>query len=314
MTAPFPYFGGKRRWAGFVWARFGDPEVYCEPFFGSGAVLLGRPGGAPRRREVVCDRDGFVANFWRAMQWDPDGVAREADWPTNQQDLSARHHWLLAWAGEHAARVERDAEFYDVRAAGWWAWGLSNWIGSGWSQPAGAVSLKGGSVFGGGVGVSAQRRRPAIRDSIGACGVQGARRLVPWFREIQERMRRVIVLNSDWRNAVTPTVLCQTPSRKLADAAVFLDPPYRTRRRKPGLYAHDAGDEVAAACWAWALDHDHLKIGYACLAGDVEVPPGWTFETLKLAGYQGRRGRAADAAREQVLFSPACQSQPELGL
>ena len=39
--APFPWFGGKSRVAHIVWDRFGNVPNYVEPFFGSGAVLLG---------------------------------------------------------------------------------------------------------------------------------------------------------------------------------------------------------------------------------------------------------------------------------
>ena len=41
LRAPFPWFGGKSRVAPLVWDRFGDVPNYVEPFFGSGAVLLG---------------------------------------------------------------------------------------------------------------------------------------------------------------------------------------------------------------------------------------------------------------------------------
>ena len=71
LTAPFPYYGGKSRHAKEVWKRFGNPDVYAEPFAGSLAVLLGRAN--PCRREVVCDLDGHIANFWRAMQAEPGG-------------------------------------------------------------------------------------------------------------------------------------------------------------------------------------------------------------------------------------------------
>jgi hypothetical protein len=47
IDAPFPWFGGKRKVAAEVWARFGAVENYVEPFFGSGAVLLGRPAPRP---------------------------------------------------------------------------------------------------------------------------------------------------------------------------------------------------------------------------------------------------------------------------
>ena len=45
LKAPFPYFGGKSRAAALVWPRFGVVRNYCEPFFGSGAMLLARPDG-----------------------------------------------------------------------------------------------------------------------------------------------------------------------------------------------------------------------------------------------------------------------------
>lgn len=66
LSAPFPYFGGKHRVAPLVWAALGDPHLYIEPFFGSGAVLLARPLAADfpgRRLEIVNDADGFVANL-----------------------------------------------------------------------------------------------------------------------------------------------------------------------------------------------------------------------------------------------------------
>ena len=62
LFAPFPYAGGKRRIAADLWERLGDPTVYIEPFAGSIACLLLRPGGAGDR-EIVCDKDGQIANI-----------------------------------------------------------------------------------------------------------------------------------------------------------------------------------------------------------------------------------------------------------
>ncbi len=78
LLSPFPWFGGKRRVAPEVWARFGQVSNYVEPFFGSGAVLLGRPQPFAGT-ETVNDKDGFLANFWRALAADPDQVAHFAD-------------------------------------------------------------------------------------------------------------------------------------------------------------------------------------------------------------------------------------------
>lgn len=132
LRAPFPWFGGKRRVADVVWRAFG-PEVanYVEPFAGSLAVLLGRPGGAGKI-ETVNDRDCYLANFWRAVTAAPDAVAAYADWPVNEADLHARHRWLVSELDTHRARMHSDADYYDEKIAGWWVWGLCQWIGGGW--------------------------------------------------------------------------------------------------------------------------------------------------------------------------------------
>jgi len=81
--APFPWFGGKRRVAPVVWRALGDVSGYVEPFAGSLAVLLRRPGGA-HGVETVNDKDCYLANFWRAVQRAPDEVAYHADSPVNE--------------------------------------------------------------------------------------------------------------------------------------------------------------------------------------------------------------------------------------
>ena len=131
--APFPAFGGKSRIAAEVWSRFGNVRNYVEPFAFSAAVLLKRPGG-PGAVETINDRNAFVTNFWRAVRSEPDAVAEHADWPVIEDDLHARHRWLVA-SDEAVARLDRvreDPEYFDAKIAGWWCWGACCWIGSGW--------------------------------------------------------------------------------------------------------------------------------------------------------------------------------------
>jgi len=133
LKAPFPWFGGKSRVAHLVWERFGDVPHYVEPFFGSGAVLLRRPDEP--RTETINDFDCYVANFWRALQKRPRAVAAYADWPINEADLHARHVWLVEQkANGFRERMQNEPEYFDAKIAGWWAWGLSCWIGSGWCE------------------------------------------------------------------------------------------------------------------------------------------------------------------------------------
>jgi len=129
MKAPFPWFGGKSRVAHLVWDRIGNVPNYVEPFFGSGAVLLERPW--PAETESVNDLDCMVANFWRALQHEPDAVAGYADNPVNEADQHARHLWLCS-AEEFRERMKTEPEYYDAKVVGWWVWGQCIWIGAGW--------------------------------------------------------------------------------------------------------------------------------------------------------------------------------------
>lgn len=129
LTAPMPYFGGKRRVAEEVWRRFGNTPVYVEPFFGSGAILLARPH-APKI-ETVNDIDCYVVNLWRAVAADPAGVAFHACNPVFEADLHARHLWLVNEGKRHIEKCITDPEYYDVKVAGWWVWGMGCWIGGG---------------------------------------------------------------------------------------------------------------------------------------------------------------------------------------
>ena len=132
---PWPWFGGKSDAAPHVWEALGDVDHYVEPFAGSLAVLLRRPHVANRtyHSETVNDADGLLVNAWRAIAADPDAVAEAASWPVSEADLHARHLALLAWRAAGAAeRLMGDPAYYDARVAGWWAWGQSCWIGSGW--------------------------------------------------------------------------------------------------------------------------------------------------------------------------------------
>ncbi|MEM4722080.1 MAG: DNA adenine methylase [Candidatus Methanomethylicaceae archaeon] len=129
----FPYFGGKSKIAHIVWSLLGDVDHYVEPFFGSGAVLFLRPGWHRRGIETVNDNNVFIANFWRAIKDNPEGVARHANWPVNEADLTARHIWLVKYGLPLLrSKIFGDPDYYDAEIAGWWVWGISQWIGGGW--------------------------------------------------------------------------------------------------------------------------------------------------------------------------------------
>jgi hypothetical protein len=132
---PWPWFGGKSDAAEHVWSALGDVEHYVEPFAGSLAVLLRRPRPCNRAyfSETVNDADGLLVNAWRAIQLSPDATAEAASWPVTEADLHARHLAILRWRAERdVERLMGDPAFHDPVIAGWWIWGQSAWIGSGW--------------------------------------------------------------------------------------------------------------------------------------------------------------------------------------
>ena len=349
--APFPWSGGKRRWAELIWSKLGDPGVYAEPFAGSLAVLLHRRQPCPR--EIVCDLDGLLANFWRALRADPEQVAYWAAWPTIHQDLTARHLWLRAWRSEHGHKVTADPDFYDAKVAGWWVWGLSNWIGGGWCTAKGIDPRPLVDMHGpGGRGVQAQRgggdgmptaQIPFIHNAGRAQGIQAQRfgeqgnaghhahtgdildgsRWAPWFTALAKRLERVVVLNRSWESAVTPTLLQQTPSAPQPQVGIFLDPPYLTHDRDDTIYHGDAeADAVAQAAYEWAtgwLNDDRPELGRRGDHYRIAYACGADhFEVpdgwhAETLSFAGIRDPERNAKQQDmVMFSPACVGQQVL--
>jgi len=335
MRAPFPWFGGKSPIADIVWKRFGEPVNYVEPFFGSGAVLLARPKIG--KTETINDKDGFVANFWRAVQRDPDAVASHADWPVNETDLHARHWWLLTEGAERLKEIEGDPDLFDAQVAGWWVWGACAWIGSGWCSGRGPWQwgasgwCKQGVAEGnagrginrqlphlGSAGMGINRKRPHLGDAgmginrklphLGDAGRGNFIRV--WMHALSERLRDVRVCAGDWSRVTGPSV-----TDRHGVTAIFLDPPYAdTAERTDSLYSTD-DDKVAHAVREWAISNGSNPLMRICLAGyegEHCMPSDWDVVEWKARGGFGSQDEDEDgigrvnSKKERLWFSPAC--------
>lgn len=302
MDAPFPWFGGKRRVAEIAWRALGRVGGYVEPFAGSLAVLLRRPGGAAGV-ETVNDADAYVGNFWRAVQAAPDEVARFADWPVNETDLFARHLWLVNAGRERLAAMESDPEYYDARVAGWWVWGVCCWIGSGWCSGSGPWKLDDRQLpHLGSPGQGVNRQLPHLGDP--GRGFVRTEALREWMNGLAARLRRVRVCCGDWSRVVTPSVLRAGGW----PCGVFLDPPYDTGGDNYSLRA----EGVAAAARQWALangDDPKLRIVLCGYDGEHEMPGGWHCHAYSATGAYVGKGETAQANRhrERLWFSPHCR-------
>jgi site-specific DNA-adenine methylase len=317
LKAPFPYFGGKSRAASLIWSRLGDAQNYVEPFAGSLAVLLDRPHEP--QTETVNDKDGVIANFWRALQHDPEGVAQYADSPVNEVDLHARHLWLVERREALTRRLEGDPEYFDAKVAGWWVWGISCWIGSGWCSGSGpwqAVEDDEGFrqlIHLGTQGQGVNRQLIHLGDQ--GRGVNRQREdLTTYFHALRDRLRNVRVCCGDWKRVTGPSV-----TFKHGLTGILLDPPYSNDERASGIYTEDCGN-VAAEVREWAIKNGNnklLRIAVCGYEGEHQFPDNWECVSWHArGGYDGQNQDRdnENRKRERIWFSPHCLKGAQPGL
>ena len=328
MKAPFTYFGGKSTIANLIWDALGDVKYYLEPFAGSAAVLLQRPDSHTRPNEIINDKDCYIANFWRCLKHDPEKTAWWADYPISHADLTARHHWLIF--SEEAKRLREriltDPMYCNPQIAGWWVWGISQWIGRGWCLAPKSEAR-----------VTVTRPRPKLNHPMGihrksmefasakrpTCRHEGIHRLeiescgespnlifrpglAEYFGALAQRLARVVILCGDWQQGF------QTPSILRDNCGIFFDPPYsKEADRDDDIYRVD-DDSVAHSVRDWCTQHEQecriVLAGYEGEHDELERR-GWTaiswtaqggFANMtKKRGYQNR-------FRERLWLSPPC--------
>lgn len=156
-------------------------------------------------------------------------------------------------------------------------------------------------------------------------GTYSSRRawLVEWMQRLSDRLRIVRTCYGHWSR------VCDSDSTltRLGTTGVFLDPPYPLNRSDTGedsradaLYATDNGsdlnalrDEVLAWCVKWGGDKA-IRIAVCGYEGDgyesLAAEHGWDEHEWEASGGYGNqtkgKGKAENAKRERIWFSPAC--------
>ena len=310
MRAPFPYFGGKSKISATIWSALGsDIPNYVEPFAGSLANLLLRPGGAGKT-ETANDYDGLLANAWRAMKFDFEAVAYHADGPVNECDLHARHLWLVGQRDSLTDRLMADPDFYDAKAAGWWIWGACAWIGSGWCSGKGPWIAVDGVLTDcrqiphlSNAGQGINRQIPHLGDA----GRERGEYIYDVFAELSQRLRDVRVACGDFERVLSTSV-----TTRHGLTGIFLDPPYEAGNTDP-YHTDSSGVSTRARNWAICNGHDPmLRIVLAGYSGEhdgfgLELL-GWRCLNWKANGGYGSSGTlgSANAHREVLWLSPNC--------
>jgi len=290
LKAPFPYFGGKSSVADIVWRHFDNPKTYVEPFCGSAAILLARPGVPPFRKEIINDFDGNVANFWRAMKYDPDGVADVADWPINHIDLMARKRYVLKEYDAIREKLLADPEYCNPKIAGYWAWILSNEIGTPFT------------------GINAI---PFIEHPRGVGSIKNT---LEYMKQLQKRLADVMVVCGDWKR-----VMGGNWRTSDGDCAVFLDPPYAPETGRSNKIYRSDELTVAKDVLDWCKENGDNRLYKIALCGyDGEHNElenlGWTVHAWKTAGGFANTGKGETRGKEnrfkeRIWFSPFCNRE-----
>lgn len=327
--APFPWFGGKSKAAAQIWAAFGPvAEIgnYVEPFFGSGAVWLGRPKGFAGWA-TANDLDGNVANFWRAMKAQPEAVAEAACWPVNECDLHARHLALVNGSGKLSARLMADPDYCEPKLAGWWAWGACVWIGGGWCAGEGpwhaepdedgvptfvnsgrdSARKKLPHLGNGGAGVNRQLPHlgsggAGVNRQAGDTVAERLAWLTAWFRRLQDELSGIRIACGDWERICSPGTMTRN-----GIAGVVMDPPYS---QTEAVYARDC-NQVSGRVRNWCAangGNPALRIVLCGHHGEHHALEsiGWRcveWEQKKSPGYQAASGHDD---RERLWLSPHC--------
>lgn len=252
-----------------------------------------------------------------------------ADWPVSENDLHARHAWLVEQRKTFVPRLEGDPDFFDPKIAGWWCWGICCWIGGQFCSGQGPWQVvKGQLVHSGDPGPGIQRRRVAAgrpgqgvnrqRIAVGNSG-RGVNRpflqpdspgLLAWMEALANRLRLVRVCCGDFSRILSPTVTV-----KQGMTGVFLDPPYTAKaKRAPDLYRiEDLNIGHQAATWAFEHgDNPLLRIALCGYEGEYEIPDHWTkYEWKAGNSYGNSQASPENRHKERIWFSPACLASAE---
>ncbi len=272
----FSYFGAKAAIAPEVWRRFGTPRFYCEPFFGSGAMLFAAP--TPARAELVNDIDGLVANFFRVVKSRPKQLTKELTGPSAEVDHIARKKFLRENADELTERLKGDIEFCDVKSAAHWVRALSAAVRPSPKRLSDKIALEDRGIY----------KRGCDR--------------VGWIQSYSERLKNVKIFCRDWRTIFSPSYLDR------GNLAIFLDPPYGEKaKRASDLYRIDSLDVFGGA-----LDfckeqgkRKNLRIALCCYEGEAEQLKRHGWRSL---AWNSSACNPENENRERVWFSPHCLS------
>ena len=308
------YFGNKKKVAPYIWNRIGNVDISFEPFCGTAAWTLLRPMShfhkKTKIKEVINDKNGYVANFFRAVQNDPEKVAYYADSPTNEIELVARYKYLRRNKSTTVQLMKESPTWYCPKRAGWFAWGLCCWIGtSEFIHFSTNANNKMPELFSD-KGILKQEKKTFSDNCMWT---------IDWKRHkvekrlqiLSNRLRYVTVACGDWKRIVNATL-----ANRLY--GIFLDPPYMGdynpyNSSKIGKHKNqNIRDEILE----WAPEYGQQKNVRIAIAGYADDGYGqlvkkhnWEVYAWSASGGYAVLGKGEtknNRHKERLYFSPYC--------
>ena len=112
MKTPISYYGGKQQLAKTILGLIPPHRLYCEPFFGGGAVFFAKE---PATVEIINDTNGELVNFYRVVKQDFKALEKEV-----AITLYSRRQHNRAWV------VYQNPDMFDSVKRAWAIWVLAN--------------------------------------------------------------------------------------------------------------------------------------------------------------------------------------------
>jgi DNA adenine methylase len=112
VKPPLTYYGGKQQLSKLILSLIPKHSLYCEPFFGGGAVYFSK---TPSKLEIINDTNGELMNFYSVLKSDFKSLQKEI-----QVTLHSRKEH------EHATVIFRHPELFTPVRRAWAVWVLAN--------------------------------------------------------------------------------------------------------------------------------------------------------------------------------------------
>ena len=112
MKTPISYYGGKQSLSSLILELIPEHRVYCEPFFGGGAVFFAKK---PSQVEIINDTNKELINFYEVVKTDFAALEREINLSLHSRDMHRQ-----------AEVIYENPDMFDRVKRAWAVWMLAN--------------------------------------------------------------------------------------------------------------------------------------------------------------------------------------------